>query len=112
MRPCLLSAFVFLGGCHGSGGGCPMNFERLNDSDHAAINIDSRPIAEIKSPDRLRSLVGFAKSHGSGWSVPWYGTPVARLTVWVILLSGLRPCLPKGVVTSNFAVLARPTERK
>src|SRR5580698_1136417 len=81
MRSCLLSAFVFLGGCHGSGGGCPMNFDRLNDADHAAINIDSRPIAEIKSPDRLRSLVGFAKSHGSGWSVPWYGTPVARLTV-------------------------------
>ena len=73
---CLGTLFL-LTGC----GGEKKEFQRLGQVtrirvvDHTDGNI--RP--EITDPQRIELLVNFFDARRDGWTVPWYGVPVARV---------------------------------
>ena len=81
MRGAVVPLVLTLVSCSASNG-CPdMHFAQFRDTTRVVITVDSHPIGrELTSPSDIAGLVAFAEAHGTGWSYPWYGPPVARLS--------------------------------
>lgn len=67
-------AFValVLTGCAGT------SLPPIAPSDEVRVHVQSEQVARIDDPAVVSQLLALANGHLDGWSLPWYGRPVAR----------------------------------